>query len=97
MGCTPKEAASKAFMSLRNSSNNSGEVLPEKINIYIRESTRGASRKIYAYEASRITLDAPEKIGIKNLDTGEMRTVDYRYRNSIRKIPVPEQLREFEN
>ncbi|XWV25776.1 hypothetical protein QJ857_gp1312 [Tupanvirus soda lake] len=88
-GNTPKQAASKSFTSMLQKFKTNGIEIPQKIIIYLGESTRGSSRKIYAYEASRVKLPEPLEFIIRDQDTGESKTIVYLYRNQIKKISVP--------
>ncbi len=61
----------------------------------MRESTRGSSKKIYGYEASRLKLKEPQKLVIKDKDSGKKKVIVYYYRNKIKKVKVPEHLLEL--
>ncbi|XWV25777.1 hypothetical protein QJ857_gp1311 [Tupanvirus soda lake] len=88
-GDTPKQAASKGFTKMLQTIKQSGKEPPSSTKIYMRESTRGVPHKIYGYEASRIKLDQPQELVIRDNETGYTKTLSYYYRNRIKKIPVP--------
>ena len=87
-GDTPKQAASKGYTKMIHKMKKSGEKLPKRSIIYLRESTRGSPKKIYGYEASRQKLDKPQELKIANSGTGESKTIKYKYRNKIKKVQV---------
>ncbi|XWV24543.1 hypothetical protein QJ856_gp1248 [Tupanvirus deep ocean] len=92
-GCTPKQAASKGFTKMLQTSIRTGKETPDKTKIYLRELTRGRDRnEIYAYEASRIKLDQPQNLVIHDSVTGDKKTITYCYRNVIKKIQVPKSI-----
>lgn len=94
-GGTPKQAASKGFTKMIHKIKAEGGALPKNgtMKIYLRESTRGSPRKVYAYEATRKQLTEPQKIEIEGSD-GKKKVITYRYRNVIHKVsaPLPNQL-----
>lgn len=91
-GDTPKQAASKGFTKIVQRLKKKGKTIPKTpTTIYLRESTRGRTKKIYGYEASRQKLEEPQILKITNSKTGEKKKIVYLYRNKIKKIPVPEQ------
>ncbi len=87
-GDTPKQAASKGYTKMIHKMKKSGEKLPKRSIIYLRESTRGSPKKIYGYEATRQKLDKPQELKIANSGTGESKTIKYKYRNKIKKVQV---------
>jgi len=87
-GDTPKQAASKGFTKMVQKMKSTGETIPKKMKIYLRESTRGSLRKIYGYEAARLKLPQPQKLEIKDKETGKKKVITYKYRNKIKKIQV---------
>lgn len=90
-GDTPKQAASKAFTKMLQKLKANGKHPPKQsTTIYLRESTRGSSRKSYGYEAFRQKLDEPQELVITDDKTGVTKTITYHYRNRIKKVPVPE-------
>src|ERR1700733_2082919 len=91
-GDTPKQAASKGYTKLVQKGKAKGKQPPKELVIYLRESTRNSNRKVYGYTASRVKLDDPQKLNIKDNDTGKEKTIIYNYRNKIKKVTVPEQI-----
>jgi Non-histone chromosomal protein MC1 len=87
-GETPKQAASKAFTKIIQKLRVQNKPVPEETTLYLRESSRGSSRKIYGYKASRQKLPEPQEVVIKDLLTGEAKTISYHYRNKMEAIPV---------
>lgn len=92
VGKTPKQAGSKAYTKIKNKYKQSGGKIPKSTTLFLRESTRGKAKKIYGYTASSIKLDKPQKLTITDKITGEPKTIVYRFRNKIKRFPVPEQL-----
>jgi hypothetical protein len=88
-GVTPKQAASKAFTKLLQIKKREGSEIPTSMPIYLRESTRGSSRKVYGYEASQQKLSEPQQLIITDKETGTEKTIEYSYRNSTKKIYPP--------
>jgi hypothetical protein len=91
VGDTPKQAASKSFTKLVQSYKKNNKKIPGKMSLVIRESTRGKNRKYYAYDATRVKLDTPSQLNIKDA-SGNNKRIVYHYRNVVRKIKVPEEL-----
>lgn len=91
-GDTPKQAASKGYTKFIQRLKAEGKAIPKTTKIYLRESTRGSNRKVYGYIASRVKLDEPQELTIKDNATGEKKMITYNYRNKIHKVAVPEQL-----
>lgn len=89
-GDTPKQAASKGFTKMVQRMNSDGKKIPHQSTIYLRESTRNSSRKIYGYVATRQKLPVPQKLKITDKVTGEKKVIIYYYRNKIHKVSVPE-------
>ena len=88
-GKTPKQAASKGYTKRLKKYKEEGKKHPHKSIIYMRESTRGSSKKYYGYSASRIQLAEPQELTIKDKLTGKKKVITYHYRNNIRKVMVP--------
>jgi hypothetical protein len=93
-GYTPKQAASKGFTKMVQKYKNDGKQLPKISTIYLRESTRGSLRKLYGYEASRLKLDVPQELTIKDNTSGKNKIITYHFRNKIKKIHVPEEFQK---
>jgi len=92
-GGTPKQAASKAFTKMvRKMKALDGKVPKQPVKLYIKESTRRGPQKMYAYSASRNKLKVPQELIITDKMTGEEKKITYRYRNNIRKIPLPSEM-----
>lgn len=91
-GETPKQAASKGYTKLVQKLKAKKKPIPKQTTIYLRESTRNGNKKIYGYQASRIKLDEPQLLEIKDKITGKMKPITYHYRNKIKKVPVPDQI-----
>lgn len=91
-GDTPKQAASKGYTKLLQKYREKKQQPPKQSTIYLRESTRGSSKKIYGYSAMRQKLNEPQELKIKDKETGVMKTITYHYRNKIKKVAVPEQI-----
>lgn len=91
-GFTPKQAGSKAFSKIIRKIKQEGGKIPKTNVLYLRESTRNSLKKLYAYSASRDKLKNPQEVYRKNDSTGDMKTVVYKYRNKLKKSPIPEQL-----
>lgn len=90
VGATPKQAAAKGFSKHINKLKKAGKKLPKgKIDIYLRESTQGRHKKIYAYSAERVPIDEV-KLELTDKKTGLSKTIKYNYRNQIHKIKVPD-------
>lgn len=93
-GCTSKQAASKVFTKMLQYIENNNEETPlGTLTIIMKESTRGSYGKVYAYEGYREELEEPIIRYIIDLETGESNAIKYKYRNSIKKIPIPDNLR----
>ena len=91
-GETPKQAASKSFTKILKRFKDTKKPAPKQMTIYLCESTRGSNRKVYGYSASRVKLETPQELEIKDKVTGEVKTITYNYRNKIKKVAVPEQI-----
>jgi len=91
-GETPKQAASKGYTKYIQKLKARGKKAPTETIIYLRESTRGSNRKVYGYSASRQKLDEPQELDIEDKVNGGSKTIVYRFRNRIKKVPVPEQI-----
>lgn len=91
-GETPKQAASKGYTKLVQKMKENEKTIPKEMTIYLRESTRGGSRKVYGYSASRQKLPQPQELIITDKATGLEKTITYHYRNKIHKIGVPPQI-----
>lgn len=91
-GDTPKQAASKGFTKILQKLKAEGKKLPKQSTIYLRESTRNSARKVYGYEARRVRLPEPQTLEIVDKETGERKTIVYKFRNKIKKVQVPEQI-----
>lgn len=95
-GRTCKQAASKAFTKfISRAKMNNMETNETNIFLYKKKSDDedDSDFKIYAYNCKQIMLDTPEKVTIKS---GKCtRTIEYRKRNEIRKINVPDDLYEL--
>lgn len=91
-GDTPKQAASKGYTKMLQKMKENGKTPPKQSTIYLRESTRGSARKVYGYVAYRQKLPEPQKRVIIDKESGEKKTIICKYRNRIKKAPVPEQL-----
>lgn len=91
-GKTPKQAASKGYTKRLKKYKEEGKKHPHKSIIYMRESTRGSSKKYYGYSASRIQLPEPQQLKIKDKLTGKKKIITYHYRNKIKKVMVPDMI-----
>jgi hypothetical protein len=91
-GDTPKQAASKGYTKLLQRFRMKGRVPPKKSIIYLRESTRGSPKKLYGYSAMRQKLSEPQKLEIVDKKTGNHKVIVYRFRNKIKKVPVPKDM-----
>ena len=91
-GDTPEQAASKAFTQLLQKMKEEGKAPPEQTIIYLREATRGSARKIYGYEAFRQKLKEPQKLTIRDKNTGEEKEIVYHFRNKLKEVAVPDQI-----
>lgn len=91
-GDTPKQAASKGYTKLLQKFKEEKKQPPKQSTIYLRESTRGSSKKVYGYTATRQKLDEPQELKITDKETGKIKTITYHYRNKIKKVAVPEQI-----
>lgn len=87
-GATPKQAASKASTKKAKREN----VKKGEYKIYVRESTQGGGKKIYGYVTMRTRLREPQVVTRVDNNTGETKKVVYKYRNTIKKIAVPDQV-----
>lgn len=90
VGDTPKQAAGKAYSKQIQKLKKEGKKVKQLSTIFLRESSRGSHRKIYAYEAKRNKLDEPQVLTFVSKETGETKVITYKYRNDIKKIKVPE-------
>jgi hypothetical protein len=90
VGGTPKQAARKAankrFIKIRKEQ---GVEALKTIKLYLRESTNNSLKKAYGYKCTPRLLENPPKRVIIDAD-GNEKTIVYRFRNKIKKIPVPE-------
>lgn len=91
-GVTPKQAASKGFTKMVQQYKKKGRAVPPNLTIFLRESTRGSSGKVYGYTAERQKLDSPQELVIADKVTGQDKKITYEYRNKIRKGEIPEQI-----
>lgn len=91
-GDTPKQAASKGYTKLVRNYKKEKKTLPKVLTIYLRESTRNHSGKVYGYDASRIKLKVPQTVTIIDNKTKAEKQIVYEYRNKIRKAVIPEQI-----
>jgi len=82
-GSTPQQAASKGFVSMIKKGDIVGNGLTP-VNITVRESGRGSSKKVYSYVCERIPLASPMVYTITDPVTGVEREVQYLYRNTIK-------------
>ena len=64
---SPKQAATKYLRNLEKK-----EVQPEHFTIYLKESTRNGSRKIYGFEVSKIKYLNNEEENIFNYEIKEI-------------------------
>jgi hypothetical protein len=79
-GSTPKQAASKGFTKLVQKYKNEGKTIPTDLTIFLQESTRGSSGKMFGYAVSREKLSRPITLNIGGA------TIHYEYRNKVYKI-----------
>ena len=89
----PRQAASKAFTKLLSSSKKAKRKISEKepTKIYLKESTRGGSRKIYAYDALPVKLAEPQEFTVEDKkEPGVSKTYVRTFRNKITRVKVPE-------
>jgi hypothetical protein len=93
-GGNPKQAGSKAFTKLVQKSKKNGKTV-KKTEIFLKESTRNSPKKIYGYSAERKKLEEPQEREITDTNTGETKTITNNYRNDIKKISVPDELKEM--
>jgi len=91
-GVTPKQAASKGFTKMVQQYKKKGRTVPPSLTIFLRESTRGSSGKVYGYTAERQKLDQPQMLTIVDKVNGEEKQITYEYRNKIRKGDIPAQI-----
>ena len=94
IGQTPKQAASNAYTKMLQKLKGSGQIITDSSIVYLRESTRGSTRKIYGYKASRQKLPEPQELTITDKVTGQQKIITYNYRNQIKKVPVPKGLKD---
>ena len=91
-GETPKQAASKRFTKFLQKIKSNGNPIPKKpINIFIRESTRNSPGKIYGYSALKVALKEPQILKFTD-QNGDVKKIEYKFRNKLKKIPVPEDI-----
>ncbi len=91
-GVTPKQAASKGFTKMVQKYKKSGKAVPKSLTIFLRESTRGSSGKVYGYTAERQKLSTPQELTIVDTLSGDEKKITYEYRNKIRKGVIPDQI-----
>jgi len=92
VGSNPKQAASKAFTKFVKSTAKKGKPSTKTV-LYLRESSRGSSKKIYGYTATRKALAEPQERTVVDATTGEEKIITNKFRNEIKKALVPEDLR----
>ena len=97
-GDKPKQAASKAFTKYLQSRNAKEQIQPNTL-IILRECTKGSSKEVYHFQASREKLNEPEKIVITDKESGKQKIISYHYRNKITEmkdadIPKKEEIEE---
>lgn len=83
-GQSPKQAASKAFCKVRMEASSAKRSLKQS-TIYVRDTTESAG-KVIGYEVSLETLPKAKQLFIKNLETGDIKTVSYRFNNKIKRV-----------
>lgn len=95
VGKTPKQAACKGYSQLLRKMRKDGKKVNAntQTTIYLRESTRGSSKKLYGYSASRVKLDQPQRHEIVKQDGGK-KVVEYKHRNTVKKVVIPENVIE---
>uniref|UniRef100_A0A6C0CAW7 Chromosomal protein MC1 domain-containing protein n=1 Tax=viral metagenome TaxID=1070528 RepID=A0A6C0CAW7_9ZZZZ len=91
-GVTPKQAASKGFTKMVQEYKKKGRAVPPSLTIFLRESTRGSTGKVYGYTAERLKLDSPQELEIVDKVSGDTKKITYEYRNKIRKGDIPAQI-----
>lgn len=89
----PRQAASKASTKKISKLKKSKGKVPSSFNVYLRESTRGGSRKTYGYQSTPVRLPEPQTFEVEDKNKpGEMKTYVREFRNKIKRIDVPENL-----
>jgi len=99
VGGTPKQAASKGYTKLVKKYKTTGKSVPKSMVIYMRESTRGGSGKMYAYTASQEKIKS-DPVPIKDKETGKPilnkdgtpKLIKYEHRNQIRRAVIPDEM-----
>lgn len=81
-GRTPKQAANKALTSIIKSNGGNKKCVGNKYNFVLRECTRGYKSKEKKYEGSRIKLDKPIIVNIKDGN----KVIHYEYLNKVKYI-----------
>lgn len=84
-GYTPRQAAAKAFTKMILISKKNNENVSENKIVTIKEVTENSSIEIYKYDASRVKIDPPLELSIKDPTTGDDKKIIYHYRNKIAK------------
>lgn len=93
VGSNPKQAASKAYTKFIKKSGKAGKKGGHQTTLYLRESSRGSNKKVYAYTAVRKALDEPQTREVTD-DKGVTKTITNNFRNEIKKAAVPEELKQ---
>ena len=79
---TPKQAANKAFTAIIK---DNGNDISKSFKFTLRECTRGTkTQKERKYQGSRIKLNSPREVTVKNLDGN--RTIKYEYMNKVKYL-----------
>src|SRR5579883_1821915 len=81
-GRTPKQAANKALTSIIKSNGGNQNCVGNKYNFVLRECTRGFKSKEKEYEGSRVKLDNPIIVKIKDGD----KEICYKYLNKVKYL-----------
>ena len=84
-GFKAKQAANKALTCILRENKSKKISTQGKINFTIKDCTRGSNQKEYKFVGERVELKPSMDIIIKN-SSGSDRTIQYKYKNVVKKI-----------
>jgi hypothetical protein len=93
-GKGPQQAASKCFTKyVQVQMHSLRPPVQRNFRLYMREVTRGSPHKIYAYECTRIVLQQPQEIRIRDVQSGAERLIVHRHKNRVNRVRTPDDIR----